>query len=198
VLPFFLTIWSLFNVGGHSFPNVCDPQTNDVISFGWNVGSNSAPLDPAKPAWMMTFESWYEPLCGGDHLHEWHIQWRGTNGVGRRPLTVSVNPEKASGAVGIFGDLHVSNNAGVPLLQVTNGTVWTHGAVTRVQPDQPALSGWDGTKAVEAVRVTSNGEVVLGRTASGIRIGSGPAPVVASCDDLITFFADKGVIVDGR
>jgi hypothetical protein len=190
--------WSSYGFAGASHPINCDGQPNDVFSLGWNTGPNAGPVDPTMPAWMMTFESWYEPLCGGDHLHEWHIQWRGTDGTPRRPLSVAMNPEQAAGSVGIQGDLHVADESNSMLMQVANGTVWTHAAVVRVQPDTPAVMGVGNGMFVEAVRVTSQNEVVIGRNAAAVRIGSGPPPPVANADDLISVLAAMGLVTDAR
>ena len=133
-------------------------------------------------------ESWYEVPGTGQHLHEAHIQWNWL-GVTRRPLTVSVNAEQAAGAVGVFGVFGVHNDAGVPLFQVSNGTVWTHGAVVRAQPDAPVVMGMGATRFVEVVRIVDD-RLEFGRNAD--------KATVTTCDELITAMAELGLVRDGR
>jgi hypothetical protein len=201
MLPDLLTpLWGGYVLAGTSHDINCAFPPNQVVAIGHNITSALTSADGTDPAWMFTLESRYHPGCGTNWLQEAHIQWRSADGtVSLRPFSVSVNPVAQTGAVLLQGDVHIQGiNGGNPLMQITGGTVWTRAALTRIEPDQPIVSGWTSTGAVEVARVEDNRTVVIGRNASGVRIGSSPAPVITNCDDLITFLAAKGVIVDGR
>ncbi len=196
-------IWSDYWFGGHSFANFTDPLDNQVLSLGYNVSPNSTVRDPTRPAWMMTFESWYEVCPGCDHLHEWHIQWRGTDGTPLRPLTVGVNPEQQKGSVSIFGRTTINDDDGLWQVSVGNGTIWSNGlAFVNDVNDSPVLmqrradkNGQHGGWA-EFARVNDADEVEIGRGASGVRFSAGNKPVVTSCSDLIVALDAMGLIVD--
>jgi hypothetical protein len=199
LLDLLMLLWGGYALVGHAHDINCANPPNEVIALGHNITPALTSADGINPAWSFTLESRYHPGCGPNWLQEAHIQWRSADGAtGLRPFSVSVNPVAESGAVGVFGRFVVHDDAGNAKWQHSNGTVWAGVTHIRTEPDKPIMSGWTSSGEVEVARVKDDRTLVLGRNATAVRIGSGPAPVVASCDDLITYFADKGVIVDGR
>jgi hypothetical protein len=193
-------LWGGYVLAGTSHDINCAFPPNQVVAIGHNITSALTSADGEDPAWMFTLESRYHPSCGTNWLQEAHIQWRSADGAASlRPFSVSVNPVAQTGAVLLQGDVHIQGiGGGNPLMQITGGTVWTRAAVTRIEPDQPIVSGWTSTGAVEVARVENDRTVVIGRNASGVRIGSGPAPVMATLDDVIDYFVAHLSAIDGR
>ncbi|MCR4278905.1 MAG: hypothetical protein NUV81_03325 [bacterium] len=178
-----------------------------VFRLGWNMFGTQQVIDWDEPAWGIHIESDYH-RSDGVHLAEWHVsylrhRWNGQawTSTTRKPISAAVNRDDDTQGVSLRGEIKFDDSTQQKnrmKLQDRPPGQMAHAFwydVTHSWYNQSAslMSYYDGPVEVPLMSYQNGAMVLRGR----VRIET-QAPVVQSCDDLITALANMGLVIDGR